>query len=117
MKLLGLRTLIYPSNNLAEDKAWWIKTLGFEPYFDEPFYVGFHVGGYELELDPNAKFEDGPRTYFGVDNVQEAVDHFISEGCAVYEKPTNTGGEIVVATVKRSNGQLVGLIYNPEFKQ
>lgn len=117
MRLLGLRTLIYPSNNLKEDKAWWIKALGFEPYFDEPFYVGFNVGGYELGLDPNSKVEDGPRTYFGVDNVQEAVDHFVDKGCSIYEKPTNTGGEIVVATVKKPNGQLVGLIYNPEFKQ
>jgi hypothetical protein len=117
MRLLGLRTLIYPSNNLKEDKEWWIKTLGFEPYFDEPFYVGFNVGGYELGLDPNSKVEDGPRTYFGVDNVQEAVDHFVDEGCSIYEKPTKTGGEIVVATVKKTNGQLVGFIYNPEFKQ
>jgi predicted enzyme related to lactoylglutathione lyase len=117
MKLLGLRTLIYPSNNLKEDKDWWTKTLGFEPYFDEPFYVGFNVGGYELGLDPNSKIEDGPRTYFGVDNVQEAVDQFVDEGCSVYEKPTNTGGEIIVATVKKPNGQLIGLIFNPEFKQ
>jgi predicted enzyme related to lactoylglutathione lyase len=116
MKLLGLRTLIYPSNNLSKDKEWWTKILGFEPYFDEPFYVGFNVGGYELGLDPNSKVEDGPRTYFGVNNVQGAVDHFVNEGCSVYEKPTNTGGEIVVATVKKPNGQLVGLIFNPEFK-
>lgn len=117
MRLLGLRTLIYPSNDLKADKEWWTKTLGFEPYFDEPFYVGFNVAGYELGLDPNSKVEDGPRTYFGVDNVQEAVDHFVAEGCSIYEKPTNTGGEIVVATVKKPNGQLVGFIYNPEFKQ
>lgn len=117
MKLQGLRTLVYPSHNLKEDKEWWIKTLGFEPYFDEPFYVGFNVSGYELGLDPKSNIEDGPRTYFGVENVQEAVDHFVREGCFVYEEPTNVGGEIVVATVKRPNGQLVGLIYNPEFKQ
>ena len=103
MKLLGLRTLIYPSKNLKEDREWWEKTLGIEPYFDEPFYVGFNVGGYELGLDPNSKVEDGPRTYFGVDNVQEAVNHFVNEGCSVYEKPTNTGGEIVVVSQKRES--------------
>jgi hypothetical protein len=26
--------------------------LGIEPYFDQPFYVGFNVGGYELGLHP-----------------------------------------------------------------
>ncbi len=117
MKLLGLRTLIYPSDNLDADKKWWAETLGFEPYFDQPFYVGFDVGGYELGLDPNAKIEDGPRTYFGVDDVQQAVAHFVQRGCTVYEKPVDTGEGIVVATVKRPNGQLTGLIYNPHFKQ
>ncbi|MDP3909203.1 MAG: hypothetical protein Q8Q14_02335 [Gemmatimonadales bacterium] len=24
-----------------------------QPYFDEPFYVGFNVGGYELGLNPD----------------------------------------------------------------
>ena len=50
MKLLGLRTLIYPSDNLEADKKWWSQLLGFDPYFDQPFYVGFDVGGYELAL-------------------------------------------------------------------
>lgn len=50
MKLLGLRTLIYPSNDLETDKTWWAQALGFQPYFDQSFYVGFDVGGYELGL-------------------------------------------------------------------
>ena len=116
MKLLGLRTLIYPTNDLDTDKDWWSDTLGIKPYFDQPFYVGFDVGGYELGLDPNANMTDGPRTYFGVDNVNEAVDHFVRRGCVIHEPVTETGDDIVVATVKRPNGQLLGLIYNPHFK-
>jgi catechol 2,3-dioxygenase-like lactoylglutathione lyase family enzyme len=50
--LLGLRTAIYPVEDLAEGKAWYAKVLGQEPYFDQPFYVGFDVGGYELGLVP-----------------------------------------------------------------
>lgn len=117
MKLFGLRTLIYPSNNLEADKAWWTEVLGFGPYFDEPFYVGFEVGGYELGLDPKASMADGLRTYFGVEDVQLAVDYFLSQDCSVHEPVTNTGGDIIVATVKKPNGQLLGLIYNPYFGQ
>lgn len=117
MKLLGLRTLIYPSNDLETDKNWWAQALGFQPYFDQPFYVGFDVGGYELGLDPNAKMEDGSRTYFGVENVQEAVDYFVVRDCTVYEALAEVGGGVVVATVKRPNGQLLGLIYNPHFSR
>lgn len=116
MRLFGLRTLIYPSSNLEADKAWWSDVLGIVPYFDQPFYVGFDVGGYELGLDPNANMADGPRTYFGVDDVPAAVNHFLAHGCTIHEPITETGDDIVVATVKKPNGQLLGLIYNPHFK-
>ena len=43
--LLGLRTAIYPAPDLAAAKAWYTRLLGVDPYFDEPFYVGFQVGG------------------------------------------------------------------------
>ena len=52
--ILGMRTVIYPAPDLDAAKAWYAKVLGFEPYFSEPFYVGFEVGGFELGLDPNA---------------------------------------------------------------
>ena len=117
MKLLGLRTLIYPSDNLEEDVKWWTDVLGYGPYFNEPYYVGFEVDGYELGLDPNANMLDGPRTYFGVANVQEAVDELVDKGCTIHEPVTDTGGSVVVATVKKPNGQLLGLIDNPHFKK
>ena len=84
-------------------KKWWSQLLGFDPYFDQPFYVGFDVGG--------------PRTYFVVESVEQAVEAFVQQGCTVHGTPMEAGDGIFVATVKRPNGQLVGLIYNPHFKQ
>ena len=52
--LLGLRTAIYRTPDIAAGKLWYTKVLGFPPYFDQPFYVGFNVGGYELGLLPDA---------------------------------------------------------------
>src|ERR1044071_8468498 len=49
----GLRTVIYHVDNLEDAKSWYAKALGVEPYFDQPFYVGFNIGGYELGLDPD----------------------------------------------------------------
>ena len=57
--LLGLRTVIYPAPDLDATKAWWTSFLGVEPYFDQPFYVGFAVGGYELGLLPDADPDEG----------------------------------------------------------
>jgi hypothetical protein len=45
LALNGLRTVIYPSADLEADKAWWAELLGQQPYFDQPFYVGFNVAG------------------------------------------------------------------------
>ena len=51
---LGLRTAIYHVDDIAKGKAWYAQVLGIEPYFDQPFYVGFNAGGYELGLQPSA---------------------------------------------------------------
>ncbi|MFI4889449.1 MAG: VOC family protein [Steroidobacterales bacterium] len=41
--ILGLRTVIYPAPDLAAARRWYAAVLGVEPYFDEPFHVGFFV--------------------------------------------------------------------------
>ncbi|MEY4743576.1 MAG: hypothetical protein RIR34_915 [Actinomycetota bacterium] len=115
-KILGLRTVIYPVSNLAESKAYWVKLLGIEPYFDQPFYVGFEVGGYELGLLPDANPEDGSTTYWGVANVQEAMAEAISLGAAEYVPATEVGDGITTGTVRLPDGSLVGFIENPHFK-
>ena len=48
----GIRTVIYKQPDLAKAKQWYSKAFKTEPYFDEPFYVGFNIGGYELGLLP-----------------------------------------------------------------
>jgi hypothetical protein len=56
---LGLRTAIYHAPELAKGKARYSKILGIKPYFEQPFYVGFNVGGYELGLDPDPSASAG----------------------------------------------------------
>jgi hypothetical protein len=36
--------------DLDQAKEWYGVVLGIRPYFDEPFYVGFDVGEFELGL-------------------------------------------------------------------
>jgi predicted enzyme related to lactoylglutathione lyase len=114
----GLRTAIYKVTDLAKGKEWYTKVLGVKPYFDEVFYVGFNVGGYELGLIPEEKVssEGGVTTYWGVDNVQKVFDNLISNGATAYENPNDVGGDIIVAAVKDPWGNLFGIIYNPHFK-
>ena len=111
----GLRTVIYPAPDLEAAKGWWRELLGFGPYFDEPFYVGFEVGGYELGLLPTADPGEGALTYWGVDDVAAAVDAAVALGATVHVAPSEVGGGIVTATVTNPQGSIVGFIYNPHF--
>ena len=82
--LQGLRTVIHPVDDLGAAKQWWTDLLGFGPYFDEPFYVGFEVAGYELGLLPDANPADGALTYWGVDDVDAAVADAVALGATVH---------------------------------
>jgi catechol 2,3-dioxygenase-like lactoylglutathione lyase family enzyme len=116
MQLLGLRTTIYPAPDLEASKAWFTKLLGQEPYFDEPFYVGYNVGGYELGLDPNADPVRGVQSYWGVPDAVAAAKELIEAGAIVNSELNDTGDGIKVATFVDPHGHLIGIIENPIFK-
>jgi len=110
---LGLRTVIYPAPDLAASKAWYTALLGVEPYFDEPFYVGFDVGGYELGLHPET---DAAETYWGVEDVEAAHAALLAAGATERSPVTDVGEGIRVATVFEPAGSVLGIIHNPHFR-
>ena len=116
---LGLRTCCYVVTDLEAAKGWYSEAFHTDPYFDEPFYVGFNIGGYELGLLPEEKAyddkSDNVKTYWGVDNINQAYEHLLSIGAKEEEKPFNVGGELMVATVRDPWNNLLGIIYNPYF--
>ena len=118
--MLGLRTTIYKVPDLQKAKAWYAKAFDTKPYFDEPFYVGFNIEGYELGLLPdesNASTKsDNVLTYWGANEIQTEYDRLLSLGADEHERPTNVGEGIMTATVKDPWGNVIGLIYNPHFK-
>ena len=113
--LLGLRTVIYPVADLEAAKSWWTDLLGFGPYFDEPFYVGYNVAGDELGLLPGANPSDGALTYWGVDDVQAAVGAAVAQGATMHAPVSDVGDGIVTATVTTPMGSIAGFIFNPHF--
>src|SRR5689334_23015824 len=117
-KILGLRTTIYKVNDIAKAKKWYAQAFETEPYFDEPFYVGFNIEGYELGLQPEEKpltKSDAVVSYWGTNDVEFDFQRLLDLGAIAHESPQNVGGEIVVATLKDPWDNVIGLIYNPEF--
>jgi len=117
---LGLRTCIYKVTDLKAATDWYTKAFETEPYFNEPFYVGFNIAGYELGLipdeSPTTVKGDSVHTYWGVEDVEKEYKRFIALGTTHFEEPHNVGGELVVGAVKDPWDNVVGMIYNPEFK-
>ncbi|MEP1095824.1 MAG: VOC family protein [Cyclobacteriaceae bacterium] len=118
--ILGLRTVIYNVANLNEAKKWYATAFGKDPYFDEPFYVGFEVCGYELGLIPEKEPIENKtvnvETYWGVEDIELEHKRFIELGATEHTPITNVGGPLLVSTLFDPWHNVIGLIYNPLFK-
>ncbi|PEN14906.1 glyoxalase/bleomycin resistance/extradiol dioxygenase family protein [Longibacter salinarum] len=116
----GLRTTIYVVDDLDRAKAWYAEALGAEPYFDEPFYVGFDVGGFELGLLPaderNSPGAGGTLTYWGVPDIEAAVERLVELGATEHDPIQDVGDGVKTATVLDPFGNVLGVIENPHFQ-
>lgn len=101
-EFLGLRTAIYKVPDIQAGKKWYRTILGFDPYFDQPFYVGFNVGGFELGLVPDEKSVRGnsPVAYWGVADAKTSLQRLVKLGAKIEEKLQDVGEGILVATVR-----------------
>jgi predicted enzyme related to lactoylglutathione lyase len=117
---LGLRTAIYHVDDLDKARSWYSELLGTKPYFDQPFYVGFNVGGYELGLHPggapSGDKAEGAVAYWGVGDAAVALERMLELGATVHEALQDVGEGIKVAAVKDPFGNVFGIIENPNFK-
>jgi predicted enzyme related to lactoylglutathione lyase len=112
----GLRTVIYPVPDLAAGKDWYSRVVGHPPYFDQPFYVGFSVGGFELGLIPDGTpGSQGALAYWGVADAAAELARLSGLGAAVHEPVKDVGEGIKVAAVRDPFGNVLGIIENPHF--
>jgi predicted enzyme related to lactoylglutathione lyase len=113
--LTDLKSVIYPSADLEADKKFWEAITGVKAYFDEPYYVGFNINGSELGLDPNAA-KAGltyPVTYWHVQSTVAATEQLIAGGASLNTEARDVGGGMMMATFKDPNGNIFGIIDDP----
>ena len=115
----GLGTVIYHVTDLERAKAWYATAFQQDPYFDEPFYVGFNIAGYELGLNPDQSVtrpgRGGAVAYWRVADIDGAVRHFVTSGATLVGQIQDVGGDIKVVEVTDPFGNVIGLIENPHF--
>jgi len=113
----GLRTVVYPVTDMEKAKEWYTMVLGHGPYFDEPYYVGYAVGGFELGLMPEGEpGSQGAIAYWGVPDAEAALARLEKLGAPVKDPIMDVGSGIKVATVTDPFGNVFGIIENPHFK-
>jgi len=117
----GLRTVIYHVSDMKQATDWYAGLLGKTPYFNEPFYVGFNVGGFELGLQPIEAEDTAPKsvgvvTYWGVPDAAAAMARLLAAGATEHEGIQDVGDGIMVGSVIDPFGNVVGIIQNLHFQ-
>ncbi|MDH3190638.1 MAG: SRPBCC domain-containing protein [Acidimicrobiia bacterium] len=115
MQLRGLRTNTMSVRDLESAKSWYTELLGFDPYFDEPFYVGYDVAGYEFGLAHGEPGVGGSVSYWAVEDPEGLVTRAVGMGATAREEVKDVGEGIVLGTVIDPFGNEFGVIRNPHF--
>ncbi len=111
--LLQPGTVIYHVKDLAKAKEWYCNLTNVQPYFDEAFYVGFNINGFELGLDPdldNIGAGNHTVTFWRVTDIHIAVEKAVSIGATIFAPICNVGGSIETAIVTDPFGNNIGFI-------
>jgi catechol 2,3-dioxygenase-like lactoylglutathione lyase family enzyme len=93
--LHGLASHILSAADLPAARDWYAGVLGQAPSFDQPFYVGFDVAGFELGILPaeDGVEPGGATAYWRVPDVKDvaaALARLEAAGATVLDPPTTS---------------------------
>ena len=127
----GFALISYWADDVVAAAAWYAELLGVAPYFERampgterPAYCEFRFGDYQQELGiVDRRFAPpvlaagpgGVVVYWHVDDVQGTFERLLSMGATVLEGPQDRGRGFVTASVLDPFGNLLGVMYNPQY--
>ena len=108
----GIKTVLYPIQDVARAKALFSELLGVEPHVEGPYYVGYKIGDQELGLVPNghAQGMTGTTAYYHVDDIKKSLQLILDAGGQVQQDVRDVGGGRLVASATDAEGNIIGLI-------
>ncbi len=105
----GVKTIVYPVNDIARAKSVFRGLLGVEPYADAPYYVGFKVGNQDIGLDPNGH-KEGMTVYYHVDDIRKTLRSLLDAGSQLQQDVKDVGGGRLIASAVDPDGNVIGLL-------
>jgi predicted enzyme related to lactoylglutathione lyase len=111
----GIKTILYPVNDVNRAKKLFNQLLDSKPHTDTPYYVGYKLGDQEIGLVPNGFSQGmtGPLGYYHVDDIRKSLQLIVSAGGKVLQEGRDVGGGKLAASVQDSEGNPIGLIQMP----
>ena len=112
----GIQTVLHPVSDLAAAKAVYAALLGVAPAADSEYYVGFEAAGQHIGLVPDGGPQkmDSPVAYWHVDDIEAKIAEVTAAGATLKDKPRDVGGGRLVATVTDPDGNVLGLLQDPQ---
>ena len=107
----GIKTVIYPVKDITKSKTVFRELLGVEPYADQPYYVGFKVGDQDIGLIPKANNAE-MTAFYHIEDINKSLQILVDAGAEIIQDIKNVGGGRLIASVKDTDGNNLGLIQN-----
>src|SRR5580658_1382545 len=101
-----LQSIVSPVRDLDAAKAIYTALLGTEPHTDQPYYVGYNVGGIEIGLNPQGHQQGmtSPVPMIQVADIDAALTELQEAGASLAAAPRNVGGGTRIAMVTDTDG-------------
>ena len=108
---VNCNTVLYPVKDVAQAKATFSALFGVAPHVDSPYYVGYSVDGHEIGLVPNGHDQgmSGPEPYYDVEDIVATIAQLETVGSVVIQPPTDVAAGLLVAKLRDTEGNLIGL--------
>jgi len=112
----GIKTVLHPVSDLAAAKAVYTALLGMPPQHDSSYYVGYDAEGQHIGLVPGGGPQGmtSPVAYWHVADIEAKLAEVTAAGAAVKESPHDVGGGRLVASFTDPDGNVLGLIQDPQ---
>jgi len=112
----GIKVVLHPVTDLAAAKPVYAALLGMAPQADAEYYVGFEAEGQQIGLVPGGGPEGmtSPVAFWQVADIEAKLAEVTAAGATVKEAPHDVGGGRLVATFTDPDGNVLGLMQDPQ---
>ncbi|MDQ6850764.1 MAG: glyoxalase [Actinomycetota bacterium] len=102
-----IRSLVIPVSDLDAAKAVYTALFG-APHTDQPYYVGYNVGGFEVGLNPG-DMVGGPLAFADVEDLDATRATLLAAGATERSAPREVAVEARVCVLADADGNPIGL--------